>query len=295
MPSTLCIEDTSPARAVHGVHSNHEYDHTVGTRDPSGAGLGFHPEWGNFGGDSNGECGVHVVNRFQKPPPTGNGIFWYSFDFGNVHIVQLSSEHDFTPGSVQLEWLDQDLAAVNRSRTPWVIVTAHRPAYCSQDYPEDRAVADHLAKAVDPVLAKHQVDLFLSGHYHSYERTCPVSQGVCHPDGSAPVHIMVGAAGATLSCAPRVPTSWSEAFYCTYGYLKLQVQGARRLRAEFWGDAHCEEYTRSHPSSGYTQCKSTYNKTNIILLDAVDLVHRGHLADQGDVQSAEAIGLPPLG
>ena len=44
---------------------NHEYDHTSGgEKDPSGAeGQGWHPSWGNYGVDSNGECGVPTVHR----------------------------------------------------------------------------------------------------------------------------------------------------------------------------------------------------------------------------------------
>ena len=33
--------------------------------------------------------------------------------------------------AAQLAWLSEDLAAVNRSRTPWVIVTSHYPLYCT--------------------------------------------------------------------------------------------------------------------------------------------------------------------
>ena len=46
---------------------NHEQDHTVGgEKDPSGAkGEGFHPSWGNYGGDSGGECGVPMFNRYS--------------------------------------------------------------------------------------------------------------------------------------------------------------------------------------------------------------------------------------
>jgi hypothetical protein len=41
-----------------------------------------------------------------------------------------------------------------------------------------------------------QVDLTLYGHYHSYQRTCPVYQNKCVDDGL--VHITVGSAGAWL-------------------------------------------------------------------------------------------------
>ena len=80
---------------------NHEYDHLeLGQgKDPSGAaGVGFHPEWGNYGDDSHGECGVPTYNRFTMPG-NGNALFWYSFDYGSVHFIMLSTEHNITEGS----------------------------------------------------------------------------------------------------------------------------------------------------------------------------------------------------
>ena len=45
---------------------NHEYDHVSGgEKDPSGAPEnGFHPEWGNYGDDGGGECGVPTAHRY---------------------------------------------------------------------------------------------------------------------------------------------------------------------------------------------------------------------------------------
>ena len=45
---------------------NHEYDHVSGgDKDPSGAPEnGFHPEWGNYGDDGGGECGVPTSHRY---------------------------------------------------------------------------------------------------------------------------------------------------------------------------------------------------------------------------------------
>ena len=47
---------------------NHEYDHTNGGedgKDPSGVKTpgGFMPRWGDFGTDSNGECGVPMAKK----------------------------------------------------------------------------------------------------------------------------------------------------------------------------------------------------------------------------------------
>jgi hypothetical protein len=54
---------------------------------------------------------------------------YYSFDYGNAHMIALESEaQDF---SAQYDWLKQDLAQVNRTVTPWIIGFWHRPWYSS--------------------------------------------------------------------------------------------------------------------------------------------------------------------
>mmetsp|Transcript_20024 Transcript_20024/g.43387 ORF Transcript_20024/g.43387 Transcript_20024/m.43387 type:complete len:484 (-) Transcript_20024:5185-6636(-) len=117
---------------------NHEYDHTLGGgggRDPSGitTEFGFQPNWGEgaFNSNTGGECGVPVSKRFAVPD-NGNGVFWYSHDQSLVHTVMLSSEHNITKGSKQYIWLEEDLAAVNRIITPWVVVEMSRPVYSKQ-------------------------------------------------------------------------------------------------------------------------------------------------------------------
>ena len=59
----------------------------------------------------------------------------HSYDFGMVHMVMFSTEHDFRPGSPQYIWLENDLKNVDRTKTPFVIVSGHRPMYCSEYYP----------------------------------------------------------------------------------------------------------------------------------------------------------------
>ena len=36
-----------------------------------------------------------------------NSPFWYSFDYGSIHFVMLSTEHDATPGSRQYKVIAQ--------------------------------------------------------------------------------------------------------------------------------------------------------------------------------------------
>lgn len=44
-----------------------------------------------------GECGIAFERRVKMPLP-GPDKFWYSFDFGPIHFLQYSTEHDFMPG-----------------------------------------------------------------------------------------------------------------------------------------------------------------------------------------------------
>ena len=90
---------------------NHELDHTQGN-DPSGE-EAFNPWWWNNGRHaSNGECGVPTFVRWGSAMPNdnhggGGNKMWYSFDWGNVHVVMMDSEHDWQIGSNQYTWLDK--------------------------------------------------------------------------------------------------------------------------------------------------------------------------------------------
>jgi hypothetical protein len=54
---------------------------------------------------------------------------YYSFNYGNVHVIALDSEA--SSFSAQVEWVKKDLRRVDRAATPWIIGFWHRPWYCS--------------------------------------------------------------------------------------------------------------------------------------------------------------------
>jgi len=80
----------------------------------------------------------------------------YGFDYGNVHVVMMSTEHDFTANSEQIQFLDNHLRKVDRHKTPWLIFAGHRPMYIDSTYDEGRAgdqpVARLLRQHVEPLL-----------------------------------------------------------------------------------------------------------------------------------------------
>ena len=52
---------------------------------------------------------------------------YHSADVGPAHVINLCPYVDYTPSSNQWQWLDEDMAGVNPSITPWVIVDIHNP------------------------------------------------------------------------------------------------------------------------------------------------------------------------
>lgn len=217
---------------------NHEYDHTDGGKgkDPSGVETedGYRPTWGNFHNDSGGECGVPTANHFIMPKSKGsNGVFWFSHDLASVHTLMISSEHDLSPGSIQHEWLKDDLQAVDRTVTPWVILELHRPLYESEVAKWDYKVGVALRIELEDLLLKYDVDLVLAGHYHTYQRSCQgLYKSKCNSAG--PLYITVGSAGASLTKNSMFPNQWTEKFIQeTYGYGRITVANATALHFEF--------------------------------------------------------------
>jgi hypothetical protein len=105
----------------------------------------------------------------------------YSFDAGAVHFCAL-----FAPGHVparrHLEWLDGDLAAARRAGAPWLVVYQHAPVFAhGASHPAHR----ELREALVPVLERHGVDLHLSAHDQSYERTFALRDGATRIEGGA--------------------------------------------------------------------------------------------------------------
>eukprot|EP00598_Pedospumella_elongata_P002502 CAMPEP_0184986312 /NCGR_PEP_ID=MMETSP1098-20130426/16092_1 /TAXON_ID=89044 /ORGANISM="Spumella elongata, Strain CCAP 955/1" /LENGTH=572 /DNA_ID=CAMNT_0027510525 /DNA_START=42 /DNA_END=1760 /DNA_ORIENTATION=+ len=157
-------------------------------------------------------------NRYSMPAEKSGGSldnFWYSYDYGNVHWVSISSEHDLDDGSVQKEWLRQNLAAAaapeRRAQFPWIVVALHKPLYCSAD-----GWGTSYADLLETLLIQYNVDLTITGHMHIYERIHPTLQGgvTCYPQrkrtvtggkvhyvdtykncGTGPVHVVQGNTG----------------------------------------------------------------------------------------------------
>ncbi|OQR83931.1 hypothetical protein ACHHYP_14095, partial [Achlya hypogyna] len=146
---------------------------------------------------------------------------WYSKKIGNIHAVflddytgilganNIGSDYWFGHRQAQLDWLKKELASVDRSQTPYVIVFKHNPYYntwsnhqcqCSpvkfqiddvescwkgNYYMNSTATSGALGNVRDEphcanqakfedIYLQHGVDAVIAGHVHAYERTAPI-------------------------------------------------------------------------------------------------------------------------
>ncbi|KAJ9542586.1 hypothetical protein OSB04_029092 [Centaurea solstitialis] len=109
--------------------------------------------------------------RWQMPHKESGSKsnLYYSFDVVGTHIIMLGSYDDFNSGSDQYKWLANDLAEVDRSRTPWVIVILHAPWYNSNTAHQGEE-GESMRVAMEEMLYNSSVDMVFAGHIHAYER-----------------------------------------------------------------------------------------------------------------------------
>jgi len=63
----------------------------------------------------------------------------------------------------------------NRQERPWIIAFAHYPIYCS-DNETSGCTGGYFKeyKAIEKLFHQYNVDFFITGHVHAYERQLPV-------------------------------------------------------------------------------------------------------------------------
>jgi len=95
---------------------------------------------------------------------------YYSFDYSNIHFICLDSqETNRTPGGAMLTWAAADIAATTQE---WIIAFWHHPPYTKGSHNSDtESQLIEMRQNALPTLEAAGVDLVLSGHSHSYERS----------------------------------------------------------------------------------------------------------------------------
>jgi hypothetical protein len=188
------------------------------------------------------------LNRFRMPGNESGGFqnLWYSFDYGLVHVTVINTETDFTnapagPNTTlnggnfeatggQLAWFQNDLqtANANRANVPWIVVTGHRPFFSSVTTTV-QGNCSACGTAFIPYILQYNVDIYIAGHVHWYERLYPINANgiaVAHnyTNTTGFIHITNGAGGASEGSASLSSSIAASAKVVTgYGYSQLQI------------------------------------------------------------------------
>lgn len=132
--------------------------------------------------------------------PIGPGAQASMFMLDTTEIVEGGGE-----ALEQLRWLDEQLAT---SRSRWKIVAGHHPVVSSGGHGPTR----ELARTLRPLLERHGVDAYLSGHDHDLEllRT-----------GAQWIQVVSGAGSTTRNVRWSEETSFADA---RPGFVRLSVR-----------------------------------------------------------------------
>ena len=155
---------------------------------------------------------------WREFPMPGKNHSWYSYDWGDAHMLVVDTEQPFAPGSAQYDYLRADLAA--HQKEAWRIVAMQRPPYSSTSI---NSSDEQAQQSLVPLFQSYRVSLVLSGNSHNYERSFPLINGV-PVRGDGVTYIVTGAGGNlfTLFNAP-VPAYSAFREDTSYEFVKVTV------------------------------------------------------------------------
>lgn len=127
----------------------------------------------------------------------GGDPAYFSFDYGDSHILVLNTEVSYSQGSAQWDFAAGDLAA---STAGWKVVAFHKSAYVAGGHGENATMKAMTTQIFEP----NEVDLVLTGHSHFYQHN--LVNGIHH--------MVLGTFGAPLrSPGSAAYTIYSEETY----------------------------------------------------------------------------------
>ncbi|ROV94387.1 hypothetical protein VSDG_05876 [Cytospora chrysosperma] len=190
----------------------------------------------------------------NKAKKLANPPFWYSFEYGMVHVTMIDTETDFTDApdqpygssgldggnfgytGQQVEFFEADLASVDRTVTPWLVVAGHRPWYATGGRTN---ICSACQTAFEPLMYKYGVDIGVFGHVHNSQRFAPVNNSVIDSadmdDPKSPMYIIAGGAGNIEGATPVGSniTSNRFAYADTFSYATLTFADENNLEINF--------------------------------------------------------------
>ncbi|KAL4436004.1 hypothetical protein ABPG74_022239 [Tetrahymena malaccensis] len=177
--------------------------------------AGNHEEWYKFD---------YYNSFFRNPRYSITKNDYYTLTFGELLVVGLNTNKFIRDPATNkfigfdeeylktlYEWFDNTMDQL-KDNYRWIIVFSHQNIHCFEDYPQSSCYTNPKAfEKLEDLLVKHQVDVYIAGHVHAYERIHPNYRGEpkfkesdqCYLDKctlytkpSAPVYVVDGTGGS---------------------------------------------------------------------------------------------------
>jgi len=161
-----------------------------------------YPSIGNH--DVRTEYAKPLLEQVYLPANSADGSeHFYSFQRGNCLFIALDSNQDLSSASLQYAWLEDEL---QRNTSDWVICYFHHPMYSDSEHGDEVDGARNLLRAnLAPLFEEYGVDIVLTGHDHSYQRSYPLRQirspEICRGGGEQQVERRRFGFGDLILCA----------------------------------------------------------------------------------------------
>lgn len=158
--------------------------------------------------DLMGDNGERVLQTFTLPTRPGTADErMYSYAWGSVRVVVMDTNITFDAATPSLAYLK---AALSDATEPWVVVVGHHPILSASRNRDRADMVEHFL----PVLERAGVDLYVSGHDHTYQR-------LRTPGGMR----LVVTGGGGKSLYDLRPHPAIEVMHSTYHWCRVDVLG----------------------------------------------------------------------
>jgi hypothetical protein len=236
-------------------------DEQYNSGSPADFQASYHPSWGRVKAQTKPVVGNHEYGQSgasgyfgyfgNAATPLEPGCVksckgYYSFDVANWHIVVLNTEctridggAGCAVGSQQQQWLTNDL---NAHATGCTLAVGHRPRWSSNSF-----ASSDIAPLIDVLYAKG-VDVYLTGHAHSYERFAPQNPAGARDDAAGIREFVVGTGGDNSTGFGTVVPNSEVRKNTTFGVMRLT------LAASSYAWAFVPDPTTPFADSGQGSC-----------------------------------------
>ena len=133
---------------------------------------------------------------------------YYSYDYGPVHIAVVDQYVNYSRGSAQHSWLENDLQSTDKK---FKIILLHEPGWSAAGAHSDEIPVQ---TEIQPLCTKYHVSMVIGGHNHFYARG--VVDNV--------VHLTLGGGGAS----PKTPSAKENiiAYVGGLSYMRFDIDGS---------------------------------------------------------------------